>query len=87
MSSVWYKDLDKQQTKALNESAARGRTVLRKLLSVLEEDVDAAVRAMTSKARYDKDWAYMQAELVASIRVNRKIADRIKNLLDATKKL
>lgn len=82
MLSDFIKGLEETQQKEMKQSLLSGEIAFLKLIELLEEDTNACVKEMTDTSNYNGDWPYKQAELVASVKVNKKIVGRLKKVLD-----
>lgn len=73
--------LSDEQIEVLKEAATMGRVALERLVVVLKEYEDEAVRDMTRDEHFVGEWTAKQATLVGEVKSMRKIQEIVNSLL------
>lgn len=81
MYTRWTKGLTEQQKKDFDAQVVAAYPAMKKLVELLEEELNSTEKAVEDKENYSKDsWAYFQADLIGEKRVYKKIIRIINNL-------
>ena len=64
MLSRWFKGLDKDQVEDLKQEFVRAQRFRKRLIEILDEDLESAHFAMRNADYNSASWAYEQAGLV-----------------------
>jgi len=80
-NKLWQKGLSKEEQDVLKAAVSESRPVLRQLIKICDQYIDKAIDEMTKDNYFNGDWDLAQANLVAQIKVNKKVKELINSLL------
>ncbi len=80
-NKLWQKGLSKEEHDVLKRAVPESKPVLRQLVKICDDYIDKAIGEMTKPHHFEGDWPLAQANLVAQIKVNRKVKEIVNSLL------